>query len=85
MASENFLLFAIIVGGVAGLVVGLFPLIVGLIMNQNRLAVTGIFACGIAGMILGLIAAIPTSLGFTIAIALKARDSRKSKVETYDF
>lgn len=85
MSQESFLLIAIIAGGIAGLVCGLFPLIIGLIMKQNKLAIWGIIACFVAGMILGLIAAIPTALGFSVAIALKGRDARKAKIDQYDF
>ena len=85
MSDTNFLMVAIIAGGIAGLICGLFPLIIGLVMKQNNLAIGGIIACIIAGMILGLIAAIPTALGFTIAIAMKGRDARKAKVDNYDF
>ena len=53
-----------IFGLLAGLLVGLVPLITGMKKNQPALAVGGFFACIITGAILGLILAVPTACLF---------------------
>jgi hypothetical protein len=83
--DSNYLIIAIIAGGIAGFVVGLFPLIIGHVLDQKRLGVTGIITCVICGFILGLLLAVPVALGFTVAIAIKSRNKRKKKVDVYDF
>ena len=68
-----------------GIGMGLFPLIIGLMFKRNGLAIGGFIASVIGGFILGLIAALPISLGFTIYLAKQIRDERKVKIEGYDF
>ncbi len=59
-------------GLLAGFVCGLCPLIVAMARHKSLLGMTAMVACLLAGMILGLIAAIPVSVGFTVAAAINS-------------
>lgn len=85
MDSSNFVAIAIIAGGLTGAALGLFPLIVGWMLDYRKVGLIG-FGCSlVAGMILGMIAGIPVSLGFTIYIAKQVKSERKSKEDAYQF
>lgn len=63
-----------IFGGVAGTLVGLIPFYAGKNKNQLRLSEKAIVTCGISGVILGLILAIPVAVGYTLVIYGRYRD-----------
>ena len=80
MDTPSFIVLAMLTGGFMGTAMGLFPLIVGWMLDYRKIGMIG-FGCSIvAGMILGLIAAFPVTLGFTIYIAKQVKSERKSKV-----
>ncbi len=83
--TTNFLAIAIIAGGVTGGALGLFPLIVGWLLGYRKIGFIGLGCTFVAGMILGMIAGIPVSLGFTVYIANEVKKERKSKVDAYPY
>jgi hypothetical protein len=85
MSDSSFFMGVLFGALLMGVGMGLFPLVIGLIFKRTSLAIGGFVACVIAGFVLGIIAALPTALGFTAYIAVKARDERKAKIEAYDF
>ncbi|GAB5491039.1 MAG: hypothetical protein Phog2KO_12540 [Phototrophicaceae bacterium] len=85
MDTSSLILIGMIGGSIAGGVVGLFPLSVGIILNYKQNGIVAFICSIIAGAILGLIAAVPVSLGFTIYIAKIVKKERKSKTEAYQF
>jgi len=59
----------VVVGGfIMGTLCGLVPFFVGKKRNQMSLAVGGLVACIVSGLILGLILALPVSIVFTTII-----------------
>lgn len=64
MTTIHYMIF----GTVAGLLVGLWPLIKGLKSDQQALAIGGFFASALSGAILGLLLCIPVSWIFAWAI-----------------
>jgi hypothetical protein len=59
----------VVVGGfVMGTLCGLVPFFIGKKRNQMTLAVGGLAACIVGGLILGLILALPLSIAFTVII-----------------
>jgi len=66
--------FGAIVGAlVVGALLGLIPLVLGQQLKQTTLGRSGFLACVVAGLILGAIAALPTCIGFCIAIWVRSR------------
>ncbi len=61
---------AALVGLVVGVLVGLVPLISGLVRNRRTLGIIGFVASAVSGAILGLLLALPVALVFTLAIFL---------------
>lgn len=57
-----------LIGGIAGTLVGLIPFYAGKNKNQTKIGEKAIIACGISGVFLGLILAIPVSIGYTFKI-----------------
>jgi hypothetical protein len=67
----------VIVGAiVAGVVCGLVPLIVGLTRGEKGLAWGGFVSCIIGGFVLGLIAAVPLAIIFTVLIVKNSKVQR---------
>jgi MFS family permease len=65
-------------GFVVGALCGLLPLLVGLKKQRRGLALAGWISCVVAGLILGLLLAIPVALVFTVVILfLKPRGGRE--------
>ena len=58
----NSIFDAALVGGLAGLVCGIAPLIVALKRQREVLGLMSLVLCGIAGMLLGVILAVPIAL-----------------------
>ena len=62
----------LVFGTLAGILVGLWPLIKGLKANQQTLAIAGFFASIISGAILGLVLCIPIAWLFAWQIKKKS-------------
>ena len=58
-------------GTFIGILCGLAPLIAGFSKNQQKLGWIGFASCVGAGLVLGLLLAVPVSLIFTLVILLK--------------
>lgn len=80
MAEPNYLSFVLIGIVITDGMMGLFPLIVGLLLRRHVTGIIGFIAC-IAIAMVGFFASFLMSLGFTTYIAYKVRDERKQKVE----
>lgn len=63
-----YLIGAILGSLFAGALVGLVPLICGLVKHRVGLAIGGFFACLVANFALGLILSIPACILFTVLI-----------------
>ena len=74
--SSEFFWAAVFGGSIAGALMGLFPLIIGFMLERGNSALIGFFWSIGAGMILGVIGAFPVSLGVCIYIANKERQER---------
>lgn len=85
MDITSLIIIGMIGGSIAGGAVGLFPLSIGLILDYQKHGFIAFLCSIIAGAILGLIAAVPVSLGFTIYIANNIKKERKSKNDAYQF
>lgn len=68
------ILVSIIAGGIAGLLVGLIPLFIGINKSQRDMGVISLIACWISGILLGLILAIPVSILCSYIINSKAKN-----------
>ena len=65
----------LIIGAIlAGIVCGLVPLIFGHVRKEKGLAWGGFAACIVAGLILGLILAVPMAIIFTVLIWKNSKD-----------
>jgi len=64
----QFLIIAIIAGGIAGAVCGLLPFFLGRSRGRAGLGVGGLVACVLSGFVLGLLAAVPMAIIFTVVI-----------------
>ena len=62
----------LVFGTLAGILVGLWPLLKGLKANQQTLAIAGFFASTISGAILGLILCVPIAWIFAWQIKKKS-------------
>jgi len=62
----------LVFGALAGILIGLWPLLKGLKANQQILAISGFFASIISGAILGLILCIPIAWIFAWQIKKKS-------------
>ena len=63
-----------LVGFIAGLLVGLVPLVSGFVKGRRNLGIIGLVACAVAGAFLGLLLAIPVAIVFTLFIFLSKRE-----------
>jgi hypothetical protein len=77
LTDSSILLFNVIGGLVAGLVMGLIPLIVGLKKRQKALAWSGFGACILSGLLLGLLLALPVAIVFLIIILVQGKKTPK--------
>ncbi|MDD3192770.1 MAG: hypothetical protein PHE47_02800 [Oscillospiraceae bacterium] len=59
---------ALVVGVVLGGLLGLVPLICGLVKKRTGLAISGFFACMVGGIVLGIFLAVPMCILFTVLI-----------------
>jgi hypothetical protein len=66
--------YAIIIGCLFGMLVGIAPAIFGAIKKKVSIGIIGFFVCGIAGAILGLILAVPVA---AIFIGIIAKEEKK--------
>jgi hypothetical protein len=66
--EATFLIVAIIFGGIAGAVCGLLPFFLGRSRGRRGLGIGGLVACILSGFVLGLLAAVPMAILFTIII-----------------
>ena len=67
----------VIVGAiVAGVICGVVPLIVGLTRGETGLAWGGFVSCIVGGFVLGLIAALPLAIIFTVLIVKNSKVQR---------
>jgi len=62
-----------------GAVIGAFPLTLGFIKNQKKLAIGGFFACWIGSFVYGLFLSIPLCILFVVLIF---RADKKSRSDT---
>ncbi len=77
-------LVAIIFGALAvGALMGLIPLISGMVKNRKGLAIGGFVACVIAGFLLGIILALPTAIVFTLIIFLTKPKATEAVMNPY--
>lgn len=58
-------IFALMIGGAVGILVGLIPFIIAKSKKQRRLGYVSLYACLISGLIGGLLIAIPVGIFFT--------------------
>ena len=54
-----------------GVVIGLIPLIIGIVKEQRTLGIIGLVSCIVGNLILGLLLSIPIALIFSIIILTK--------------
>lgn len=69
------MLNVLIIGLIAGGVVGLWPLVVGIRGGQRTLGIAGFFATLIGGVALGLLLAVPVAVFFAWLIARKKQQA----------
>ena len=69
-----------VIGGAlaVGAALGLIPLVLAHALGQKRLAYVAFFSTLLAGLILGMILALPISIGFVIAILVRRHRAGRS-------
>jgi flagellar basal body-associated protein FliL len=70
----------LIVGLIAGAIVGIWPLIAGIRAEQRNLGISGFFATLLGGAVFGLLLAVPIAVFFAWFIAKKS--SSEPKIES---
>ena len=65
LLGDNALYYLPLIGGAVGLVLGLVPLVAGLIKKKIRLGFFGLVASTVGGAILGIFLSIPAMAVFT--------------------
>jgi hypothetical protein len=63
--GENAVYYLPLIGGAVGLVLGLVPLVAGIIKKKVRLGFFGLLASAVGGAILGIFLSIPAMAVFT--------------------
>lgn len=64
----------VIVGGLAGIIAGLIPYFIGKNKDQIKMATQALIVCGICGIFLGLLLALPVALIYTFLICSKYKN-----------
>ena len=64
---------AAVAGGIVGVVCGLIPFITGLVRGDTTLAIGGLVACILGGVVLGLLLAVPLAILFTVLIVRRTK------------
>jgi cobalamin synthase len=65
LLGDNALYYLPLIGGVIGLVLGLIPLIAGVVKKKIRLGCFGLVASTVGGALLGVFLSIPVTAVFT--------------------
>ncbi len=71
-----YLLGALVGGFVAGMLCGMIPYYFGKKRKQPQLALAGLMACTLSGVVLGLLLALPVAGAFSLAIALRSQPNQ---------
>ena len=71
--DEQKIAAGLIFGAIAGLLVGLIPLIIGVKKRQTALGISGFFGSAISGTLFGLLLAVPIASIFTWLAVRAAR------------
>ncbi len=69
----------LVAGLIAGIICGLIPLIYGLMRDRRQLALLGFGASAVAGLVLGLILAIPVAGIFVFLIYRSTHERGRSR------
>jgi len=64
LTTQQALLFVALINAAIGLVIGLIPLITGIVKKKVRLGVYGLLASTVGGALLGLLLSIPAAVIF---------------------
>ena len=70
---------AALIGLVVGIVCGLIPLVSGFVKGRVALGLIGFAASAVAGVILGLLLALPVAIIFTLAIFLMRGERQREQ------
>jgi hypothetical protein len=71
LTTQQALLFVALINAAIGLVIGLIPLITGIVKKKVRLGVYGLLASTVGGALLGLLLSIPAAVIFMWLILKK--------------
>lgn len=77
MTQFDYVLYYFLVGGIAGLLIGLIPLFFGIYKKQKNIGIISLIICGISGGILGLILAIPMCILSCVIIYMISKNKSK--------
>jgi hypothetical protein len=71
LTTQQALLYVALINGAIGLVIGLVPLILGIVRKKVRIGLYGLLASTIGGALLGLLLSIPAAVIFVWLILKK--------------
>lgn len=71
LSTQEALLYAMLITGAVGFVIGLIPLILGIVKKKTKLGMLGLLASTIGGALLGLLLAVPAAVIFIWLILKK--------------
>jgi hypothetical protein len=71
----------ILIGGGLGFVIGLVPLITGIVKKNYKFGILGVLGAAVGGTVLGLLLAVPVAAIFTWLIFKNARGDSELHVE----
>ena len=75
MSAQELIIYGILFNAGVGFVLGLVPLIIGLVKGQRRYGILGLVVSTIGGAILGVILAIPAVIIFTWLILGRSKSA----------
>jgi len=71
LTTQQALMYVILINGAIGLVIGLIPLILGIVKKKARIGIYGLLASTVGGALLGLLLSIPAAVIFVWLILKK--------------
>ena len=82
MTTQEVMMYAALFNAGVGFVVGLVPLILGIVKGNIKFGVVGFLACLVGGAVLGIILSIPSMIVFSWLIVRGARSKSEESGTT---
>ena len=79
LTTQQALMYVILINGAIGFVIGLIPLILGIVKKRARIGIYGLLASTVGGALLGLLLSIPAVVIFVWLILKKPAAAGESQ------